>query len=67
MRFSRIALLVLAAALVVGAVVMATNPLRRSDAAVRAWLLEELPLGSSSEQVRAVAKARGWFDPFCQR
>ena len=68
MRFTRIALLALTAILAVAVVVvMASNPLRRSDALVRAWLLEELPLGSSSERVRAVAKARGWFDPFRQR
>jgi hypothetical protein len=46
---------------------MARNPLRRSDAMVRAWLLEEMPVGRSSEQVRAFAKAQGWFDPFRQR
>jgi hypothetical protein len=31
------------------------------------WLLEKVPLGSTSEQVRAFAKTRGWFDPLRQR
>jgi hypothetical protein len=67
MRWSRIALLALAASLAVAIAVMARNPLRHSDTTVRAWLLEEMPLGSSSERVRTFAKARGWFDPFRQR
>src|SRR5262245_7884014 len=67
MRFSRIVLLALATVLAVAVFLTARNPLRRSDALVRAWLIEETPLGSSSERVRTVAKARGWFDPFRQR
>ena len=39
---------------------MASNPLRRSDASVRAWLLTKTPLGSSRAEVRAVLEQQGW-------
>jgi hypothetical protein len=61
------ALLALAAALALTMAVNSRDPLRRSDAALRMWLLEKAPLGSTPEQVRAFAKTQGWFDPFRQR
>lgn len=39
-----------------------TNPLRRPDSQVRDWLLKQTPLGSTSQEVRAVAERHGWFD-----
>ena len=51
--------------------VVVTDPLRRSDAEVREWLLKKAPLGSSFEQVRAVAIRNDWKiayeDPFNPR
>src|ERR1700687_2561383 len=51
--------------------VVVTDPLRRSDAEVREWLLKKTPLGSSFEQVRAVAIRNDWKiayeDPFNPR
>ena len=38
-----------------------SNPLRRSDASVRAWVLKRTPLGMSSEQVRTTAETHGWL------
>jgi len=67
MRFLRILLLAVVAASAVILIWMTRNPLRHSDRAVRTWLLQEMPLGSSSEHVRNFAKERGWFDPFRQR
>lgn len=37
-----------------------SNPLRRPDASIRAWLLKRTPLGVSSEEVRGVAERHGW-------
>jgi len=42
--------------------VLLFNPLRRPDAGVRAWLLNRMPLGSSSQEVRAYAEKQGWFN-----
>ncbi|HXP35619.1 MAG TPA: hypothetical protein VN827_08740 [Chthoniobacterales bacterium] len=41
-------------------VVVLTDPLRRSDAEVREWLVKKTPLGSSFEEVRAVAIRDNW-------
>jgi hypothetical protein len=40
---------------------VASNPLRHSDAKLRAWLLGKTPLGSSSNDVRSVIERRGWY------
>lgn len=40
---------------------VASNPLRQSDAELRAWLLAKTPVGSSSNQVQAVLQQHGWY------
>jgi hypothetical protein len=40
---------------------IASNPLRKSDADVRAWLLAKTPLSSSSNDVRSAIEKRGWY------
>jgi len=40
---------------------IASNPLRRSDADLRAWLLAKTPLGSSSNEVHSVLQQHGWY------
>ncbi len=37
------------------------SPLRRPDAAVRAWVLRQTPLGSSLPDVERVVRGRGWY------
>jgi hypothetical protein len=56
--------LFLAVSLAVG---ISLNPLRWPDRKLRGWLLEKTPHGATSEEVRAVAKKHGWFDPWRQR
>ena len=55
-------IIVVALIAVVAAVTLrvASNPLRQSDANLRAWLLAQTPLGSSSNQVRSVLEQQGW-------
>jgi hypothetical protein len=36
------------------------NPLRRSDASVHAYLLEQVPPGSTLDTLRSVAQREGW-------
>lgn len=36
--------------------------LRRPESSIRASLLKETPLGSTSQEVRAVVEKRGWLD-----
>ena len=36
------------------------NPLRRSEAEIQKWLLEQAPLGSTREDVLRVVARRGW-------
>lgn len=38
-----------------------SNPLRQSDADLRAWLFTKAPLGSSSNEVRSAAERPGWY------
>src|SRR6267143_2385640 len=38
-----------------------SNPLHRSEASVRAWVLKRTPLGISSEEVRTIAEAHAWL------
>jgi hypothetical protein len=40
---------------------VASNPLRRCDGDLRAWLLTRTPLGSTSNQVRVAVETRGWY------
>lgn len=41
-------------------VALLSNPLRRSDENVRAWLLESVPVGSAEDHLMAVATQKGW-------
>ena len=43
-------------------IAIASNPFRRPDASVRAWLLTKTPLGSSLEDVRSLLEQHGWHD-----
>lgn len=43
------------------AVFLASNPLRRSDAAIAHWIERMTPMGSSLSDVEAVVVTRGWF------
>jgi|SRR6478735_9763301 len=62
MRWALIILIVGVIALVGVIMVRVTsNPLRQRDAQLRAWLLTQTPLGSSSNEVRAVLDRRGWY------
>ena len=36
------------------------NPLRRSDAEIRAWVLQKTPIGSTREQVMATIEREHW-------
>jgi len=61
MRWLRIVLIVALVAIVAGiSFCIVSNPLRQSDAKLRAWLLAQTPLGSSSNEVRSVLEQRGW-------
>jgi hypothetical protein len=48
------------AAAVIGFVI-ASNPLRRSEEGISAWLQTQTPLGSSRESVIAYAEKRSWY------
>jgi len=59
----RVGLRVAAVLVVVVLVIMfpqESNPLRGSDEAVQAWLLETVPMGSSIEDLESVAQLKGW-------
>lgn len=43
-------------------VLLASNPLRRSEASISQWLEKKTPLGSSMSEVRATAMENGWYD-----
>lgn len=49
-----------AASAVVLAAVLWTNPLRRNDASVHAYLLELVPAGSRPSALHEVARREGW-------
>lgn len=51
---------VIAFVLIAAAVAVISNPLRRSDEAIRTWLLNSVPAGSSIEHLTSVAGERGW-------
>ena|SRR5882672_12820789 len=38
-----------------------SNPLHRSEASVRAWVLKRTPLGIGPDEVRTVADKHGWL------
>ncbi len=40
---------------------IALDPLRQSDAKLRAWLLNKTPLGASSNEVLMSVKMHGWY------
>lgn len=48
-------------------VLVAANPLRRSEESIAAWLQAQTPLGSSRESVVAYAKEHGWIKPTFRR
>jgi hypothetical protein len=50
------------AAVLVAAGWLVMSPLRWSEASIRASLLKQTPLGSSSGQVRGFVMAQGWLD-----
>ena len=47
-------------------VVVASNPLRRSEHSVSQWLQKQTPLGSSVDDVRVYAEKKGWFATWAQ-
>jgi hypothetical protein len=59
-RFAKLAALTATAVIVVAASVLLLNPLRRSDASVHAYLLQQVPAGSTLEALQRVAKREGW-------
>ncbi len=62
MTKTRIIKLALCAALIGSIGVFFANPLRRSDASIKASLLRQTPLGSSRSEVGAVLERHGWLD-----
>lgn len=59
MNLSRKVMGVLVAAMAVAAVFL-VNPLRMPDAALHAWLLKTVPVGSNLETLQAAVKRNGW-------
>lgn len=65
----RVRTLIIYGVVVVAAVivfVVASNPLRRSEESISAWLQAQTPLGSSRESVVAYAEKRKWYDSRAQ-
>jgi len=56
--------LIAAAAVIV--IVMALNPLRRSEEKIGIWLQAQTPLGSSRESVIKYAERMNWYNPRAQ-
>ena len=48
------------------AITVVSNPLRRSEERIGAWLQTQTPLGSSRESVIAYAEKKKWYDPLAQ-
>ena len=67
MRWKSTFLLLLIALAMFAATRIFFNPLRRSDAEVRAWLCSITPLGSNRNEVQAIVDARGWSDKRYQK
>lgn len=59
-RFRKLIVVILAGGLAVAGF-LASNPLRRSDAAIARWIERMTPMGSSLSDVETAAVARGWF------
>jgi hypothetical protein len=53
----------IAVSLVMLAISVACTPLRRSEPQVRDWLEKTTPIGSTRDEVKAIATHRGWYDP----
>jgi hypothetical protein len=51
---------IVVAAALLGVTILASNPLRKSQTNLRAWILKQAPLGSSVSDVKAVIKSHGW-------
>jgi hypothetical protein len=44
----------------ISAHIVSIGPLRKSQSDLKAWILKEVPLGSSVDQVKALIKGQGW-------
>src|SRR5229473_585900 len=62
MRYKKVLRLVAIAVILVftGVTIFPINPLRRSESDLRAWILKQVPLGSSVGQVKAFIQSKGW-------
>jgi hypothetical protein len=68
MRSTRVILVIVAVLVIAGAAFyFFSNPLRKSDADLRAWLLTATPLGSSQATVSTTLDQLGWNDPRYQQ
>lgn len=61
-RKSKILIAAVTFVAVVAAACFARPSLRRPESSIRASLLKETPLGSTSQEVRALVEKRGWLD-----
>ncbi len=59
-RFTKRAFLVVAVITAVATSILMLNPLRRSDAGVHSYLLQQVPPGSNLDMLRSVAQREGW-------
>jgi hypothetical protein len=59
-RHAKFIVLTAVSAVLAVTAVLCANPLRRSDASVRAYLLRQVPPGSSIDTLRAVAQHEDW-------
>jgi hypothetical protein len=64
-RWGRLAWVSVAIGLIIALLITAAmaNPLRKSDAALSAWMLAQTPRGSSINDVRIFLDKRGWNEP----
>jgi len=62
MRLTRVILVIAGVLVVALAAAIASNPLRKSDADLRAWLLARTPIGTSLTDVRAMLDEHGWHE-----
>jgi hypothetical protein len=68
MRLTRILLFVAVVSIIAWcAFYVISNPLRKSDAELRTWLLKKTPIGSSKTTVSKTLDPIGWNDPRYQR
>jgi hypothetical protein len=59
-RSTKLAALATVVVAVAAISVLLLNPLRRSDASVHAYLLKQVPPGSTLDALRSVAQREGW-------